>query len=217
MPSARTRTILIAAVVIMAAGGVTTAYAAGPQDGPGTRPAAGAKEASVRGAADFQMPFAPDKDVRHFEFEARAAPYTRPFPAAPHGLPSDAAGTVKVSHYLARQNTTVHFEAAVDCMITSPGYAALTAKVVRVDDLVQDWLGKRLGFSIQDAGADTPGRTRDRVGFSWLFGNVEEDQDGNAIEGKVGTCQAPAPFASVTKGGYTVKHAELTPPPPGAG
>jgi hypothetical protein len=215
MPSAKTKTILIAGVVITAAGGATTAYAAGPQDRPGTRTAAGAAEASVRGAADFQMPFAPDDDVRHFEFDARAAPYTRPFPEAPHGLPSDAAGTVKVTHYLAQQNITVRFEAAVDCMITSPGYAALTAKVVRADDPVRGWTGRRLGFSIQDAGRDTPGRTRDRVGFSWLFGNVEEDQDGNAVEGKVGTCQAPAPFAAVTQGGYTVKHADLTPNPHG--
>ncbi|TDD80326.1 hypothetical protein E1293_21070 [Actinomadura darangshiensis] len=209
MPSIRTKSVLVASAAIVAVGGATTAYAADPGDGP----AAESARPGVRGAADFRMPFTPDKDVRHFEFDARAAPYTRPFPGMPHGLPSDAAGTVKVSHYLAQRNTTVHFEAAVDCMITSPGYAALTAKVVRADDLVQDWVGRRLGFSVQDAGRDTPGHIRDRVGFSWLFGNVEEDQDGNAVEGKVGTCQAPAPFALVTKGGYTVEHADLTPAP----
>lgn len=213
MLSTRTRTILLAAAAVVMAGGTTTAYAAAPQDKPGTGPAAEPGRASVRGAADFRMTFAPDKDVRHFEFDARATPYTRPFPGAPHGLPSDAAGTVKVSHYLARQNITVRFEAAVDCMITSPGYAALTAKVVRADAPVRDWLGKRLGFSVQDAGRDTPGHARDRVGLSWVVGNADEDESGNVIEGRVGTCQAPAPFAPVTRGGYTVRHADLAPPP----
>ncbi|SNR52542.1 hypothetical protein [Actinomadura mexicana] len=213
MRSIRTKAILITAATIVVAGGATAAQAAAPQGRPGAGPAAGTPIASVRGAADFRLTFAPDKDVRHFEFDVRATPYTRPFPGAPHGLPSDAAGSVRVSHYLAGQNTTVRFEAAVDCMITSPGYAALTAKVVRADEPVRAWLGKRLGFSVLDAGKDGPGHTRDRVGLSWLAGNADEDGDGNVIEGRSGTCQAPAPFAPVTRGGYTVRHADLVPPP----
>lgn len=166
------------------------------------------RAASVHGAADFRMTFAPDKDVRHFEFNARAKPYTRPKPGAPDGLPTDAVGTVKISHYVAGQKLTVRAEGVVDCLVTAPGTATLTAKIVRADGLVKDWVGQRLGFSVLDSG-----RRHDRVGLSWVVSNSDQNEDGEWTEGRVGTCMAPAPFAPVTKGNYTVRHAELAPPP----
>ncbi|WP_119726474.1 hypothetical protein [Thermomonospora amylolytica] len=167
-----------------------------------------ARTASVTGSGEFRLTFWSDEDVRSFTFDARATPYTRPVPGAPQGLPTDAVGTVKVSHYLAAQGVTVRFEAEVDCLTTSPGYAALTAKVVRADDLVKGWMGKRLGFSVQDAAGH-----RDRVGLSWVVSNLTQNADGQWAEATVGTCMAPAPFAPVTKGGYTVRHVDLPPAP----
>ncbi|MFI0355124.1 hypothetical protein [Actinomadura sp. 9N407] len=202
--------LILAAIGAFAVVGGTTAAYAMPQEAP-----AGPKTASVQGSAEFRLTFWPDKDVRSFTFDARATPYTRPMPGAPHGLPSDATGTVKVSHYLDSEDKTVRFEAVVDCMTTSPGNAALTAKVVRGDDEVKEWVGKRLGFSVQDAGKDHKGRSQDRVGLSWVVGNAVENDKGEWVEGTVGTCQAPAAFAPVTRGGYTVKHAEMVPAPKG--
>jgi hypothetical protein len=201
--------ILAATGAFAVVGGTTAAYAM-PQEA-----AAGPQTASVKGSAEFRLTFAPDQDVRSFTFDARAKPYSRPFPLAPKGLPSDATGTVKVSHYVVSMKQTVRFEAAVDCMTTSPGNAALTARVVRADDVVKDWVGKRLGFSVQDAGKDGKGHSRDRVGLSWVVGNVVENDKGEPVEGTVGTCQAPAAFAPVTSGGYTVKHVDMVPAPKG--
>lgn len=165
--------------------------------------------ASVRGAADFRMTFAPDRDIRHFEFDARAEPYSRPVPGASAGLPTDAGGTVKISHYLASKKQTVRAEGVVDCMVTGPGTATLTAKIVRADEPITSWVGQRLGFSVLDRGR------HDRVGLSWVVSNLDQNKDGEWVEGKVGTCMAPAPFAPVTKGNYRVRHAELAVPPAG--
>ncbi|WP_234347498.1 hypothetical protein [Streptomyces specialis] len=46
---------------------------------------------------------------------------------------------------------------------------------------------------------------RDRVGLSWAVGGLPV---GGAPAG-VGACLAPAPFAPVVRGGFTVLHAEL--------
>ncbi|MFW3461054.1 hypothetical protein ACN24K_10045 [Streptomyces microflavus] len=55
------------------------------------------------------------------------------------------------------------------------------------------------------------------MGFSWNGVNLLPTGDDNPPEdAPVGTCMAPAPYAPVTKGGYTVRHAELPPPPPSA-
>ena len=55
---------------------------------------AGVRLARVTRSAEFTMPLSLDNDVRKFTFDFRAAPFTRPFPQRPHGLPMDAAGTV---------------------------------------------------------------------------------------------------------------------------
>ncbi|MFD3874283.1 hypothetical protein [Streptomyces sp. NPDC058623] len=169
--------------------------------------------ASVTGSAEFVLPYYPDDDVRSFSFDAHAAPYSRPLPGIPTGLPTDARGTVTVSHYSAEQNKTYTSEGLVDCLVTGPRTATLTAVITKVSDggPVDD-IGKRLGFSVYDGGEDK-GRSRDRVGLSWSVVNLLPGGDAAPAMAPVGTCMAPAAFAPVTKGGYTVRHAELPPMP----
>ncbi|QLQ34927.1 hypothetical protein [Micromonospora robiginosa] len=188
---------LAAAAVVVAAATPAGAVQRGP--------------ARVTGSAEFALPFGQDDDVRSFAFDVRSAPYSRPIPApgGEQGSPADATGTVRVSHWLAEQNLTVRFEAAVDCMITSPGHATLTAIVTRADELAADFVGKRVGFSVQDGG-----RGRDRVGFTWSA-SADQDETGQWGPSRIGTCLAPAAFATVTRGDYRIRHAELTAPPAG--
>ncbi|MFC7531748.1 hypothetical protein [Actinoplanes sp. GCM10030250] len=189
----------IAAAAAIVTAGVVPAQAA--ERGP----------ARVSGSAEFVLPYGRDGDVRSFAFDARSVPYSRPIPieGGENGSPADAEGTVRVSHWVAEQDLTVRFEAAVDCMITSPGHATLTAIVTRADELAKDFVGKRVGFSVQDGG-----RAGDRVGFTWSA-SADQDENGQWGEARVGTCLAPAAFATVTRGNYTVRHAELTAPPAG--
>ncbi|GIF03187.1 hypothetical protein Asi03nite_07250 [Actinoplanes siamensis] len=185
----------------MAVAAITVAAGSAPA------PAIAGGPARVTGSAEFRLTFAPDDDVRRFAFDARATPYTHPLPGLPGGLPSDATGTVRVLHRVAASGVTVTFEAAVDCLITAPGYAAMTAVVTRADEPVRDWVGRRVGFSVQDAG---PGGRRDRVGFDWSL-SADQDENGDWGRARVGTCLAPAPFAPVTRGDLTVRHADLRP------
>ncbi|MCC3775567.1 hypothetical protein [Streptomyces sp. UNOB3_S3] len=178
------------------------------------------KRASVTGSAEFELPFWKDKDVRSFTFDAHAKPYSRPLAGLPTGLPTDAEGTVKVSHYVAALGRTMTAEGKVDCLVTGPGVASLTAVMTKVSpDGPQEWVGKRLGFSVLDGGKEKAGhKSKDRVGFSWAAVNVLRDGDKGAkepVSSDVGTCMSSAPYAPVTKGGYTVHHAELPPVPKG--
>ncbi|TQJ23432.1 hypothetical protein FBZ33_3702 [Micromonospora sp. A202] len=171
--------------------------------------AASHRPAQVTGSAEFVLPYGQDSDVRSFAFDARSVPYSRPIPlpGGEKGSPADATGTVRVAHWLATENITVRFEAAVDCMITSPGHATVTGVVIRADEKASDFLGQRVGFSVQDGG-----RGRDRVGFTWSA-SADQNEAGQWGPARVGTCLAPAAFATVTRGNYTVRHAELTAPP----
>ncbi|WP_328848470.1 hypothetical protein [Micromonospora zamorensis] len=173
--------------------------------------AASHRSAQVTGSAEFVLPYGQDSDVRSFAFDARSVPYSRPIPlpGGEKGSPADATGTVRVAHWLATENITVRFEAAVDCMITSPGHATVTGVVIRADEKASDFLGQRVGFSVQDGG-----RGRDRVGFTWSA-SADQNEAGQWGPARVGTCLAPAAFATVTRGNYTVRHAELTAPPEG--
>ncbi len=193
----------LGAAALLAAGTVLVTTGGAARSAPPPQPA------RVTGVVEFGLPFWPDQDVRKFGFDVRSTPYTRPLPGLPTGSPADATGTVRVSHRLADTGETVRFEAAADCLITSPGYAALTAVVTRADAAVEDWVGKRLGFSVQDAG-----RGADRVGFSWVL-SADQNEAGEWGEARVGTCLAPAPFSPVTRGDLRVRHANLTPPPAG--
>ncbi|XMN07569.1 hypothetical protein ACK8N7_16725 [Streptomyces griseobrunneus] len=170
--------------------------------------------ASVTGKAEFVLTYHQDDDVRSFTFDAHAAPYTRPLPGIPTGLPTDARGSVTVSHYSAEKDITYTAEGRVDCLVTGVRTATLTAVITEVSPGGPPTLGKRLGFSVYDGGKDK-GRSKDRVGFSWNGVNLLPTADDSPPEdAPVGTCMAPAPYAPVTKGGYTVRHAELPPPPP---
>jgi len=169
--------------------------------------------ASVTGKAEFVLPYHQDDDVRSFAFDAHAAPYTRPLPGIPTGLPTDARGTVRVSHYSAEEDITYTAKGRVDCLVTGVRTATLTAVITEVSPGGPPILGNRVGFSVYDGGKDK-GRSKDRVGFSWNGVNLLPK--GPAIpaeEAPVGTCMAPAPYAPVTKGGYAVRHAELPLPP----
>ncbi|HZG07034.1 MAG TPA: hypothetical protein VE546_26285 [Streptomyces sp.] len=202
----RTRKAASLAMVVAIAASVTAVTGATAASGsPRERPA----RASVTGAATFRLPYLEDADIRSLTFDAHAAPFSRPIPGVPGGLPTDAYGTVKVSHYSAAQDVTYTAEGAVDCLTTAPGSATLTAVITEVSAGGPDWVGKRLGFSVHDGGVDKHGKTsRDRVGFSWDDG-VNWTIGADAHLDSVGSCMAPAPFAPVTEGGYRVRHADL--------
>ncbi|MGK5529910.1 hypothetical protein, partial [Streptomyces sp. URMC 129] len=158
----------------------------------------GDHDSAVAEAGSFRLPFELDEDVRAFSFDVHAAPYSRPVPGFPEGLPTDAFGTVETFHYYADGNTAETTRGDVDCLITGPRTATLTAVIAEGPE---EWIGKRLGFSVYDG----PGG-RDRVGLSWVVGNLLDD----GRQAEVGTCMAPAPFAPVVRGGFVVKHAELS-------
>ncbi|TYB40832.1 hypothetical protein [Actinomadura chibensis] len=168
-----------------------------------------AKGARVSGSAQIKLTFSPDQDVRAFTFDVTGVPYSEPKQGAPQGLPTDARGTVQISHHSPREGWTVTSKAKVDCLVTSPGNATLTAVVYAADEPIKDWIGKRLGFSVHDGRGGEP----DRMGFSWAVVNGVQNDKGEWEEGKVGTCMGPAAFAPVTKGGYRVEHADLLPQP----
>lgn len=206
----RSRTLALPAVV--AAFLVGLPLSAAPVASAGLR-ADKTAYASVTGRGEFVLPHYQDHDVRTFGFDAHAAPYSRPLPGTPTGLPTDARGTATVSHYSAERDTTYTSEARVDCLVTGPRTATLTAVVTKVSPGgPEEDLGKRVGFSVYDGGKDNR-RSDDRVGFSWNGVNLLPGGDAEPVEAPVGTCMAPAPYAPVTKGGYTVRHAELPPVP----
>ncbi|WP_137989447.1 hypothetical protein [Streptomyces vilmorinianum] len=158
--------------------------------------------ARVVGSGDIVLPYLKDDDVRSFSFDAVAAPFTQPRPGASRGLPVDARGTVRISHYSAEQNITYTFEGQVECLVTGPRTATVSALITKVSHEETGRLGKRVGLSVHDGGK---GGKADRVGFSWNGVNLLP----NGEDAEVGTCMAPAPYAPVVKGGYTVTHAEL--------
>ncbi|SFY48416.1 hypothetical protein STEPF1_01640 [Streptomyces sp. F-1] len=209
MQSVRSLTPLRKASVVAAAAAVAVAVTGFTGEAEGGEPPQRPLRASVTGAAEFRLPYLNDHDVRSFILNAHAAPYSRPFPGVSSGLPTDAYGTVKVVHYSAERHTTYTAVGEVDCLVTAPGNATLTAVFTKVSRGGPDWVGKRLGISVQDPGEDHRGKTSgDRVGFSWddtvdWATRTHEHADGG------NTCMAPAPFAPVTKGGYRVVHADL--------
>ncbi|MEH0542873.1 hypothetical protein QA802_07285 [Streptomyces sp. B21-105] len=203
------KTLAVAVVAAMAASaaavpGVTTA-----SHDPQERPAPTSTGASVTGTAAFRLPYLTDADIRSLTFDAHAAPFSKPIPGVPGGLPTDAYGTVKVSHYSAERDITYTAEGTVDCLATAPGSATLTAVITKVSPGGPDWVKKRLGFSVHDGGADKPAdASRDRVGFSWDSGVNWTITAGEHLD-SVNSCMAPAAFAPVTKGGYRVRHADM--------
>jgi hypothetical protein len=202
-------TIKIIALTTAAAGVLVAPVAADDSASAAKGPAKGSKAASVSGTAQVRLTYSPDEHVRTFTFNAWAVPYSMPKPGLANGLPTDARGTVKISHHSPQGGWTIEQEAAVDCLVTSPGNATLTAVVTRDNHPTEDRVGKRYGFSVHDGGT---GR-HDRMGFSWSVVNGVQNENGDWEEGKPGFCMGPGAFAPVAKGGYVVKHAELLPDP----
>ncbi|MFD3655275.1 hypothetical protein [Streptomyces sp. NPDC058620] len=171
------------------------------------------KTASVHGEARISYIESINDDIR-FTIHAEQTPFTRPlFPQLPHGLPTDARGTLTFSH-TPQGGATGWAEARVDCLVTSGRMATLTAVVTKSN--VED-IGARLGISVQQGAKDEP----DRLGFSWGVVNVDPehvDENGRLLRPQSGTCMAAAPFTTVIKGGFKVFHAEITKSPaqPGA-
>jgi hypothetical protein len=186
-----------------AAAALLVAVAAAPAEATERGPA------RVSGWAEFALPYGTDADVRSFDFDARSVPWSRPIPAdgGQNGSPADATGTVRVAHYLASDKVTVRWEAAVDCLMTSPGHATVTAIVTRADDRAKSLLGTRVGFSVQDGG-----RGRDRVGFTW-DATFDQNEAGEWGPSRIGPCLSTAAFGTVTRGDFRIRHAELTSPP----
>ncbi|MEU8921972.1 hypothetical protein AB0D10_13700 [Kitasatospora sp. NPDC048545] len=175
--------------------------ASGRQDGvPSARPA------GVSGTARISYALAPDDEI-WFTVNARAAPYTRRFPGtgAAEGLPTDAGGTVRFSHQVAATGKVYSAEARVDCLSTGGPVATLTA-VVTTSDVGN--VGERIGLSVYQGTGHGDGR----LGFSWGVANMDVGADGKPYQPVVGTCMAPAPFAPVLRGGFTVHHTELEAP-----
>ncbi|MFE5811037.1 hypothetical protein [Streptomyces sp. NPDC056491] len=183
---------------------VATLIAAAPAP---AAPAA-AKVASVHGGGTVHFPYAAKSDDIRFTVDAVSAPWSRPFPAegGEQGMPVDARGKVTIYHAMPDRNFTAVGEAEVDCMVTGGRTATLTAVVTSSN---VGWEGKRIGISVQDGERGGP----DRLGFSWGVANMDVKPDGSVSEPRVGTCMAPAPFTEVTKGGFRVTPAPLSPRP----
>ncbi|MEU0299465.1 hypothetical protein ABZ252_08350 [Streptomyces sp. NPDC006175] len=198
----RTTVIGATAAVAVLAGLVTAAVPAASVE---KKPA---EAASVHGAARISYIESLDDDIR-FTVHAEQKPFTRPvLPEVPEGLPTDARGTLKISH-TAPGGATGWAEAAVDCLVTSGRTATLTAVVTKSN--VEE-IGARLGISVQQGRKGEP----DRLGFSWGVVNVDPghvDENGLHVSPRVGTCMAPAPFTTVITGGYKVVHAEIAKSP----
>ncbi|MEV5507187.1 hypothetical protein [Streptomyces orinoci] len=213
--SAARRRVVATAVAAMSAlaaltgvSSASSASAASPASS-GSAPAAAAKApARVTGQARIFYTYSAKDDIR-FSVDAQAAPFTRPVGALKHGMPTDARGKVTIYHYAPAKKEARRSEAAVDCLITAGDTATFTAVVTKSQDPAD--IGKRLGFSVRQGG---PGKGR--FGFHWGVSNVDSAK-GKVIAPRIGTCMAPAPFAPVTKGGFTVRHADLPPLPPGWG
>ncbi|WP_406096657.1 hypothetical protein [Kitasatospora purpeofusca] len=173
---------------------------------PDGRDARSARPASVSGKARVSYAFSPDDEI-WFTVDARAKPYSRPLPGtkAPDGLPTDAVGTIRYSHRVAATGAVYSAEAAVDCLSTGGPVATLTA-VVTTSDIGN--ANERIGLSVYQGS----GRDGDRLGFSWGVANLDMGPDQQPYQPVVGTCMAPAPFAPVVRGGFTVHHVELEAP-----
>ncbi|OKI01371.1 hypothetical protein A6A06_18250 [Streptomyces sp. CB02923] len=115
-----------------------------------------------------------------------------------HGLADKAHGTFFVSHHAGKE-WGGHFKGRIDCLLTGGPVAVATGVVTesRFTDApgfpqVGDLKGKRFGFTVLDDGG------KDRIGYSWAMDNLPRNS--------VGKCQSSAPFETLAKGGFKVRH-----------
>ncbi|MFE6778359.1 hypothetical protein [Streptomyces sp. NPDC057702] len=163
-----------------------------------------ARTASVDGSARVFYVESPDDDIR-FTVHARQRPFTlTTAPRDPRGMATDAVGTLRIRH-TTRDGSVGWATAEVDCLVTSGRTATLTAVVTESN---AEEVGARLGVSVQQGTGGAP----DRLGFSWGVVNVDPghvDDQGRLLQPQAGSCMAPAPFTTVVRGGFTVRHAEI--------
>ncbi|MGW1279689.1 hypothetical protein ACWD4V_22430 [Streptomyces tsukubensis] len=211
-------TALVAGTAALLAGTVSASTAAGdsrPGERSEQRPAAtagavagqdrGAATARVKGSARIHFTLRPQDTIR-FTIDATSAPYSTPRPGLRTGLPTDARGTLRYSHYIPELGKTGWAVAEVDCLSTGGKTATITAVIKKTN---VERVGKRVGISFQQGENGAPSR----AGFSWGIANADGGTDSDGELGGTGTCQAPAPFAPAVEGGYRVTHAEVPPIP----
>ncbi|QES49934.1 hypothetical protein DEJ50_21000 [Streptomyces venezuelae] len=206
----RIRTV---ALPVAALAAVASLVAAAPAPGaPGAPADATARTASVHGGGRIFYPYSATHEIR-FTVEAEGAPWSRGYPGTKleKGSPTDARGRVTIHHRVPASETedgkefTAVSEARVDCLVTGNRSATLTA-VVETSNV--GTAGERIGISIEDG----RGREPDRLGFSWGVGNAHV-VEGKLVQPDTGTCMAPAAFARVVEGGFSVAAAPLAPQP----
>ncbi|KOG64576.1 hypothetical protein ADK76_09040 [Streptomyces griseoflavus] len=192
MPRVRRPSAAVATALALCAGSVLTLGAAAPSGAaPADARAAGrTAEPSLTGAGKLQR--RPGDDV-HFAFDA-------------HGFADQANGTFSVSHHMDKK-WGGHFRGRIDCLLTGGPVAVATGVVTEVDFTgapgypeLGDIKGKRFGFTVLDDGR------KDRLGYSWALDGLPRNS--------VGKCQSSAPFETLEKGDFQVRH--WLPPRPAA-
>lgn len=108
-----------------------------------------ARHGQVSGRARVFYRYSPHDDIR-FSVDAKAAPFSRPINGLPHGMPTDARGTVTISHWSPGKKQGRRAEASVDCLVTGGDSATLSAVVTKSED--PEEIGERLGFSVKNGG-----------------------------------------------------------------
>ncbi|MCK2244808.1 MULTISPECIES: hypothetical protein [unclassified Crossiella] len=103
--------------------------------------------------------------------------------------PERAWGTVRLSHYFAKENITLWALGEVDCASAGGRSATVSVIVSDTHQQIADWRGKRIGFSLHSGGGGEPAR-------GWTTGPVDAD--------KLPKCLAPAPEQRVLAGGFRI-------------
>ncbi|WP_158079208.1 hypothetical protein [Actinomadura sp. CNU-125] len=153
MPNTRNIAALTTTTAAVAALAVTAAVAPAASARPEKKEP---KVASVTGWGEMRRTYHQDRDVRAFAFDARATPYASAGENFP-GSPSDATGTVRISHYSPVLNKTITASGRVDSLTTAPGYAVLTAVIDRVSEGgPEHWTGRDSGSASTTAARTSP-------------------------------------------------------------
>ncbi|MEU2232985.1 Repetin [Streptomyces vietnamensis] len=142
----RTKTIAVAAAVLLTLGAGGVAVASGGDGGHGTGVVREA--AALTGTAKLYRPAGDDIT---FSFDAHLA-------AKDNKDPESATGTFRFSHYKGGRGG--YAVAKVDCLVTGGKVAVVTGVVTETD--VDGFRGKRVGVSVHDLGR------HDRLGYSWM-------------------------------------------------
>lgn len=140
----RTRTLALAAALLIGAGAAGSAVASDNGAGPD----APREAAALTGTAKLYRPAGDDIT---FSFDAHLA-------AKDNKDPEKAFGTFSFRHVFP-DGTTGTAKAKVDCLITGGKVAVVTGIVTESDT---PFKGKRVGVSVNDQG------THDRLGYSWI-------------------------------------------------